>query len=146
MPNRDEFLALFRTVQPKFSRFYARLLNKADLTISQYALLQQLATAGTVPMTEISCKLHISKPAVTNLVDRLEKKQLIKRLPHPKDRRVHLLQIQPKGKKIVHELQAQVLHTLMNTVDQLKPEEQKSVTKFYSILSQKIDETLNQNC
>lgn len=144
MTEKDEFMSYFRKAQPKFSRVYASLLSKADLTLPQYALLSQLADTGKVAMTEISCKLYVSKPAITNLVDRLESKKLLKRVSHPKDRRVHLLEIQPKGEKIVRDIQAQFLNLLLKTLDQLNSAERKSVVRYYALISKTLDELLSQ--
>lgn len=144
MTEKDEFMSYFRKVQPKFSRVYSCILAKADLTLPQYALLSQLAETGETAMTEISCKLHVSKPAITNLVDRLEQKKLLKRTPHPKDRRVHLIQIQPKGEKTVRDIQGQVLNLLLKTLDQLSATERKSVVRFYALISKTLDELLSQ--
>ena len=83
MNERAEFTGQFREVQAKFSRLYVIILSRLGLTLPQYALLNQLVAAGTLPMTQASKRLHISKPAVTNLVDRLEKSKCLKRLPYP---------------------------------------------------------------
>ncbi len=144
MTEKDEFMSSFREVQPKFSRVYAYILSEAELTLPQYALLSQLAETGEVAMTEISCKLCVSKPAVTNLVDRLEQKKFLKRAPHPKDRRIYLLQIQPKGKQVVRAIQAQILTFLLKTLDQLNPTERKSVVRFYALISKTIDDMLSK--
>ncbi len=139
MTEKEEFVRQFREVQPKFSRFYARLLARANLSFPQYALMNQLLNRGEVSMTEISAKLQISKPAVTSLVDRLEKNKLLKRISHPKDRRISLLQIQPKGEKIVREAQADVLHFLLKTFEALSAGERRTITRFYRLLSQTLD-------
>ena len=78
--NREKFAALFRGIHPKFSRLYAKMLNEIGLSFPQYMLLNQLALLGAISMTEISDRLGITKPAVTNLVDRLEKKKYLRRL------------------------------------------------------------------
>lgn len=144
MTEKDEFMSYFRRAQPKFSRVYACILAKANLTLPQYALLSHLIETGKTAMTETSCKLHVSKPAITNLVDRLEQKKLLKRIPHPKDRRIYLLEIQPKGEKIVRDIQAQVLTLLLKTLDQLNTAERKSVIRFYALISKTLDEMLSQ--
>ena len=135
MDQKDRFITYFREVQPKFSRIYATILEKANLTLPQYALLNELVIVGTVPMTEASKKLHISKPAVTSLVDRLEKAKYIKRIAHPKDRRVYLLQIQPHGEKVVHEAQSHILRILLKTLSGFSAAEKATVNKFYASLS-----------
>ncbi len=142
MPERDAFLKYLREIQVKFSRLYARILTQVDLTLPQYALLSHLATTGSVPMTELSEKLHISKPAVTNLVDRLEAKKCLKRIPHSKDRRIYLLELQPKGEKIVHKTQGYILNLLLKTFEPFTVSERKIIQQFYALLSKTMDEAL----
>ena len=144
MNQRDDLTRQFREIQPKFSRFYARLLTQANLTLPQFALLSQLAYRGTVSMTEISAKLHITKPAVTNLADRLEKNRFLKRLPHPKDRRVSLLQIQLKGERMVRRTQEQALNLLLKALNPFSTGERKTIARFYVSLSQALDEVLER--
>ena len=142
MSGQDAFIRIFREVQPKFSRLYARLLSQAGLSLPQYALLNQLAQSGRIPMTEASAKLHISKPAVTKLVDRLEKIKYLRRASNPADRRVSLIEIQPAGKKIVLKTQGFVLGFVLKTLKHLSAGERKVVERFYARLSETIDGTL----
>ena len=142
MSEKDRFIHSFREIQPKFSRVDTCLLTEADLTLPQYALLNQLVDRGTSTMTEVSEKLHITKPAVTHLVDRLERNKFLKRLAHPKDRRIFLLQIQPKGEKIVRKAQTRVLGLLLKTLEVFSPRERETISRFYTLLSKTMDETL----
>ena len=144
MNEKDKFSNHFRDAQPKFSRFYTIVLSKLGLTLPQYALLSQLVIAGTLPMTQISKRLHITKPAVTNLVDRLEKSKFLKRVPHPSDRRVYLLEIQPKGSKAVRETQSQILNVLLKTLAEFSAEEQKTINRYYASVSQALGEVLGK--
>ncbi|OGX13450.1 MAG: hypothetical protein A2351_06815 [Omnitrophica bacterium RIFOXYB12_FULL_50_7] len=142
MNDREAFAASFRELHPKFSRLYAQMLNRVDLTLPQYTLLYQLMLLGTVSMTEISGRLEITKPAVTNLVDRLEEKRCLKRVPHTEDRRVILLEILPKGKKIITEIQGQSLDLLLKAYDQFNEKEHQVISRFYSTVSRVMDDFL----
>ena len=144
MPNLHDFIQQFREIQPKFSRLYTRMLAQASLTQPQYAVLLELVHASPKPMTmtAISCKLYISKPAVTNLVDRLEKHHFLKRVDHPHDRRISLLQILPSGKKAVEKIQVRILELMTDAAGQFSPSERNTVQKFYSILSKSLDQVL----
>ena len=142
MQQKSDFIRFFREVQPKFSRLYTSVLDKAKLTLPQYALLNELLLAGTVPMTLVSKKLHISKPAVTHLVDRLEKAKLIKRLPHPRDRRIYLLEIQPNGKATVKKVQTFVLDLLLKSLSNFNADEKQIIVSFYGTLSRTLDQAL----
>lgn len=135
MSQTDDFLAHFRKIQLGFSRLYARILTAADLTLPQYALLNQLASEGTASMTGVSRGLHITKPAVTSLVDRLEKKRLLKRVAHAHDRRVSLLEIQPKGRSIVRSVQRRIFQLLLKTLAPFDTREQSVIRRFYALLA-----------
>jgi DNA-binding MarR family transcriptional regulator len=132
----------FREIQPKFSRFYTRMLLQAGLTQPQYAVLLELLQAYPEPMTmtAVSCKLYITKPAVTNLVDRLEKSGFLKRAAHPNDRRISLLQILPPGKKIAEKIRSRFLDVMMSAVKLQSEAEKKTVQRFYLLLSERLDE------
>lgn len=142
MNEREAFVASFRELHPKFSRMYTQMLDRIDLTFPQYTLLYQLMSLGTVSMTEISSRLEITKPAVTNLVDRLEEKRCLRRIPHTKDRRVILLEILPKGKKIISEIQGRSLGLLLKAYDQFDGKEHKIISRFYATVSKVMDDFL----
>ncbi|MBI4971081.1 MAG: MarR family transcriptional regulator [Candidatus Omnitrophica bacterium] len=142
MSEKEEFIRQFREVNPKFSRFYACFLTHTNLTLSQYALLNHLSNSGVIPMTELAVKLHISKPAVTHLVDQLEKKKYLKRAAHPKDRRISLIEALPKGEKIVRDMQSYILNFLLKTLDQFSSQEKKTIREFYARLSRTMDMVL----
>ena len=135
----------FREIQPKFSRLYTRMLAQSGLTQQQYAVLLELLQAAPkpMPMTAISCKLYITKPAVTNLADKLEKNGYLKRINHPHDRRVSLLQLQPSGRKVAEKVRAGFLGVMMKAVRQISPKERKTVQRFYSVLSTSVDHSLH---
>ena len=136
MREKDTFTQYFREAQVGFSRFFAVILIQAGLTLPQYALLNQLALSGSIPMTEASKQLRITKPAVTHLVDRLEKNKYLKRLSHAKDRRIFLLEIQPKGLSLVRGVQSQVLDILLKALSQFSDQDQKTIAQFYAALVQ----------
>ena len=144
-PNLNDFLHQFREIQPKFSRLFTRMLGQANLTQPQYAVLLELARSAPEPMsmTAISCKLYITKPAVTSLVDRLEKNGFLKRLDHPSDRRISLLQIHAPGKKVVEKINTKVLNLIAESANEFNQAERNTVQKFYSVLSKNLDEDLN---
>ena len=140
----NAFIEQFREIQPKFTRLFTRLLAQAHLTQPQYTVLLELTLAAPVPMTmtAISEKLFITKPAVTSLVDRLEKKGYLKRINDPDDRRVSLLQIQPKGKNTAEKVRARVLDLIREAAKPFSETERETVRKFYSVLSKNLDDVL----
>lgn len=145
MNEREAFVASFRELHPKFSRMYTQMLTRVDLTFPQYTLLYQLMLLGAISMTEVSSHLGITKPAVTNLVDRLEKKKFLKRVPHAKDRRISLLEILPKGKKIITAIQEQSLELLLKAYDQFDGKEHHVISRFNAAFSKVMDNFFLRN-
>ena len=139
---KDKFAKVFREIQPKFSRLLTRILHEASLSLPQFALLNVLSGEAGLSMTELGEKLGITKPAVTHLVDRLEKGRCVKRVADPKDRRVFLIQIQPRGEKIVQETRSRILPLPLRTLARFNPDEQKTIAAFYSELSATLDQAL----
>ncbi len=140
MNTREQFATHFREIHPKFSRFYVHILAAVDLTLPQYALLNQLTLSNPISMTEASSRLQITKPAVTNLVDRLEEKKFLRRVPHPKDRRIILLSVLPKGAKLISRVQAASLELLLKAYDRFDTKEHAIISRFYVTLSETMDE------
>ena len=132
-------LPSFREIQSKFPRLYAQLLLEFDLSLPQYALLNLLAASGSMTMTEASAKLHITKPAVTHLVDRLEEKGCLERCDCKEDRRAYLLSLKPKGARVTSKIQAAGLNCLMKSLEPFGPKEKKVIADFYSRLAKNLD-------
>ncbi len=143
MKEKEAFVRNFREVQPKFSRLCMRKLVQSGLTMPQYALLN-LVVAGPVAMKDLSTKLLVSKPAVTNLVDRLEKHGFLKRIHDENDRRISLIEIRPKGQKLILGMQTNALGVLLRALEKFTPTERAVITKFHEVLSLCFDQDLSK--
>jgi DNA-binding MarR family transcriptional regulator len=78
------------------------LFAQHDLTPPQWDVLCALAQAdpGGMMLSEISQQLLVTGGNITGLVDRLEEAGLVKRLPHPQDRRVVLAVLTERGEEV----------------------------------------------
>ncbi len=78
-------------------------LRPSGLTFSRYELLALLSFSrtGALPMAVASARLQVHPTSVTNTVDRLEAAGLVKRVPHPSDRRATLIEITDSGRELV---------------------------------------------
>jgi DNA-binding MarR family transcriptional regulator len=71
-----------------------------EMTVTQYHALRYIRLHNNPSAGELAEALQISNAAVTKLIDRLEKKELVIRGSHPSDRRTMRLQLSAKGLKI----------------------------------------------
>jgi len=87
-------------------------------------------------MNQLVAKLHVSTPAVTHLVDKLEKRGVLKRSPHPSDRRSTLISLTSKGQEILGATQGEIIKLLTNTFVGFEENEQKAILNFYRSLNE----------
>lgn len=85
-----------------------QLLSPYDLTGSQFRILMVLymSPAGSVRQTDIEAKFSMTNPTVTGLVQKLEAKNLVNRMPHPEDRRSKVLVLMERAIQMKEELLA----------------------------------------
>lgn len=76
-------------------------LKPHGLTFARYEALVLLTFArrSTLAMRVMGERLQLHPTSVTNIVDRLEKDGLVKRVPHPTDRRTTLVEITDDGRQ-----------------------------------------------
>ena len=77
-------------------------LRPHGLTFARYEALVLLyfSKRGSLPMRVMGQRLQLHPTSVTNIVDRLEADGLVKRIPHPTDRRTTLVEITEAGKML----------------------------------------------
>lgn len=79
---------------------YNQRFAELDLNLSQAMMLAYVAEFGAETQTRIADRLAVGRAAAGNIVDALEKRGLIERMPDPDDRRVWLVQATADGKAL----------------------------------------------
>ncbi|MFQ5970178.1 MAG: MarR family winged helix-turn-helix transcriptional regulator [Nitrososphaerales archaeon] len=82
-----------------------RTIAKVGISIGEFHVLRTLAASGPCPMVDLAKEQFISPPALTSIVDSLEKQGLVERLRSKKDRRIINIKITNKGKKLFAQAQ-----------------------------------------
>lgn len=105
--------------------------EKMDLTASQTHILIYLFHHQLVNQRDIEYKFNLSNPTVNGILNRLEKKDLIKRIVSEKDARfkeIHLTdksyELEKKMKKSCKEMEKQILDGI----------DKEELDRFYKIL------------
>ena len=73
-----------------------------DITPAQLRALRVLGHHGTQRMSDLSDHLHIAARSATEVVDALESRGLVKRLPDPGDRRATLAELTDHGANVLN--------------------------------------------
>ncbi len=96
-------MATSRAIRQAFDRRFAPL----DLNLSQASLLAFLAESGASTQTRLAERLGLGRAATGAMIDALEGRGLVERLPDPADRRVWRVAVTTSGKDLaaaVHEI------------------------------------------
>lgn len=80
------------------------ILTNFSITPPQFDALQYLISYEDITIGELSNKMFLACSTVTDLIDRMEKNQLVKRVRDEKDRRVVRLKVLENGHEIINEV------------------------------------------
>ncbi|HEY2225100.1 MarR family transcriptional regulator [Actinomycetospora sp.] len=86
-------------------------LRPHELTFARYEalVLLRFSKAGALPMSLMGQRLQLHPTSITNIVDRLEAAELVRRVPHPTDKRTTLVEITDAGRRRGEEATASVM-------------------------------------
>ena len=87
------------------------IVKPYGLTFARYEALVLLvfSRTGALPLSKIGERLQVHPTSVTNIVDRLEKSDLVTRKPNPNDGRGVLAEITDQGRRVVEKATADLM-------------------------------------
>jgi DNA-binding MarR family transcriptional regulator len=111
------FTAILRSYQLLSDQVHG-VMARHDLTFARYEVLTWLATdpESSLTLSWISKTLRIPPATVTDIIDRLEDEQLVRRVPHPSDARTTLAVITPTGKRVATDATAELNATVYRLI------------------------------
>ncbi|HEY0007011.1 MAG TPA: MarR family transcriptional regulator [Pyrinomonadaceae bacterium] len=99
-----------------------------ELTFLQAQALRILRR-GPLPTGQLAAELKISAPALTQLTDRLMRKELIERQTAAADRRSVMIALSAKGKRLVDQFRKRRGEIFSSALAAMKPVEQAEVVE-----------------
>ena len=107
---------------------YAETSRPLGLTPQQAHLLCVLLS-GPLGMTELSRILSIERSSLTSMVDRLERRDLVARIPDPADRRACKIELSTPGRKLAHETHDAFTNRIEALTTDLSPTTRQTLTR-----------------
>jgi MarR family transcriptional regulator, 2-MHQ and catechol-resistance regulon repressor len=127
---QEAILNLLRTHDQLQNRL-GRLFRRFGLTASQYNVLRILRGEGKpLPCLEIASRMIQVVPAMTGLIDRLEKQGLVSRQRCTEDRRVIYIELTEKSRKLLAQIDAPLKTLHQELVGHLKPAELTELSRL----------------
>jgi len=101
----DDYLpALLAQASQLISSEFHRVARQHGFSISEWRVMASLAGSEAISIGQLAQITVTKQPTVTRLLDRMEARGQIERLPHDSDRRVTLVRITDAGTKAVEHL------------------------------------------
>ena len=112
------------------------ILVDYSITPPQFVALQWLFEEGDMTIGELSNKMHLACSTTTDLIDRMEKKELVMRVRDPKDRRVVRIHLLEKGETIIGQAIEKRQAYLQNVIEDFASDDVLNLTNYLSKLHQ----------
>jgi DNA-binding MarR family transcriptional regulator len=131
---------LVRTADRLLAEFSRRRRGIADLSANAFQILAVVEGAGApLPPHVIAERLLVTSGTMTSLLDTLERRGLIRRVPHPDDRRKLLIAITEEARGIVDRMLPQVHGASRDALAALSDEECETLTRLLERVQEQLD-------
>jgi DNA-binding MarR family transcriptional regulator len=105
------------------SRRFHQVLGPLELEPGEFALLRAVAASEGESQNALAERLRISPSWMVAIVDELERRELLARRPHARDRRVRNLHLTAAGKKLLRQAERQARRFDQQVTDALSEAE-----------------------
>lgn len=120
------FTKLMRAAETLSSTVHQHL-PEHGLTISQFGVLEALYHLGPMCQRDIGVKILKTTGNITQVIDNLEKHELVERRRNENDGRYYTIHLTPAGKKCIAMVFPRHAQKITEALALLNPEEQKTL-------------------
>lgn len=125
----------FATFIPAYRRWVGARLKERGIGYAWMRVLGALHCGeGPIIMSDLGEELGVTPRNVTKLVDELEAEGLVRRLPHPSDRRATLIALTPKGREKIAEGYTEYVAVTSELFSVLSEEDQWELIRLMDLL------------
>ena len=106
------------------------ILSNYTITPPQFVALQWLHESGDMTIGDLSNKMYLAFSTTTDLVDRMEKNELVQRVRDEQDRRVVRIHLLPEGERIIQEVIEKRQNYLRELLQEFEVDEAQELLKL----------------
>jgi len=129
----------FRRASWKIKLKGREILGDFDITPPQFNALYTLHKNENLTIGELSSKMFLACSTVTDLLDRMERNQLVIRVKDEKDRRVVRIKVLDKGHNMIEDVLENRRKYIADTLEGLSDDMIDSVFEVMKMLNEKMN-------
>ncbi len=126
----DEFAAF----GPAYMRWVRSRMQEPGVSYARMRLLGALHCGGPKIMSGISDELGVTRRNITALVDALEEEGLVRRRPHPTDRRATVIELTGEGARTMDTLYDEHRRSVAELFAELSDEDRRELVRLLGLL------------
>ena len=130
---REEAYRLFVVNRNFHELIHSWIFHKfslGEITPPQFYTLSHLADEEEIKMSELAQVLHISRPAMTGLIDKLARKKLVARRRESADRRIIKVALTKRGEELIKKVRKGIFELFLKILRKLTPQERKELARI----------------
>src|SRR6478672_7989537 len=108
-------------------RLRYQTLGDGDLSATELAVLGRIGRCGPMAPSALARAEHVKPPSMTKVIESLEERHLVRRDPHPTDRRQCLISRTDEGEAFVLETRRRRTAWLAQQMSELSPDERATL-------------------
>ncbi len=120
---------VYRSLDVAVSKYLSKF-GLSTIKFNVLMIIDQAGGAGGISQVEISRRIIAKVSNIARLLDRMEREGLIKRNPHPTDRRVNIITNTQKGKLAVDKAWDGYDAIIKNLANRLRKEDQERLSEI----------------
>lgn len=128
----------FRRASWKIKLKGREILGDFDITPPQFNALYTLSKNENLTIGELSSKMFLACSTVTDLLDRMERNELVERVKDEKDRRVVRIKVLEKGHNMIEDVLENRRKYIAETLEGLSDDMIDSVFEVMKMLNEKM--------
>ncbi|MGG0717300.1 MarR family transcriptional regulator [Robertmurraya massiliosenegalensis] len=128
----------------KITRVVNLHLKSYHITTEQWAVLRTLHETDQITQKELSHRTDKDQATLTKILDLIEKREWIRRVSNPADRRSFLIEITEQGRALVQELTSYIEEIFSKIVAGIEQEKLDVYQEVMHLMESNIDQLLDR--
>jgi DNA-binding MarR family transcriptional regulator len=133
---KHPFSTIFFELTRVIHRHSFKIQKRIPINLHEFWILMLLLEGDSLSIRQIQRELQLAHNTVSELVQRLEKLKLVKKMTDSRDRRVRRIQITSDGVRLVEQLKDRILELGDQIISHIPEEQQELVIQAFQILLQ----------